>query len=259
MQVERHDKRPMLLNLLREIPGKRTIIFVNSRAEADNLDDFLYNVGLPVVSIHSDRTQLEREDAMRRFRGGSSPILVATGVTARGIDVKNVGHVINFDLPSMDYGGIEEYTHRIGTYKKMYECILLPLADNMTGRTGRIGHRGIATSFFTDRDEPIASVLARTLLETGQTLPDFLEIHRPEGDQPLQFDSDAEAEAGAEADVNDNDAPAEAWGTDSSAPAEASKAVAEGNYWDGHNQGTGQTAQEVSVGNPVSQASEWAW
>ena len=92
----------------------RTIVFVNSRIEADNLDDFLYNLGLPVTSIHGDRTQQEREAAMRAFRAGHAPILVATGVTARGIDVRNVMHVINYDLPSMDHGGIEEYTHRIG-------------------------------------------------------------------------------------------------------------------------------------------------
>lgn len=94
--------------------GVRTIVFVNSRMEADNLDDFLYNMGLPVTSMHSDRTQYEREHAMRAFRSGNAPILIATGVTARGIDVRNVMHVINYDLPQMDHGGIEEYTHRIG-------------------------------------------------------------------------------------------------------------------------------------------------
>lgn len=112
--AERHEKRELLIRLLEEMSGMRTIIFVNSRQEADNLDDFLFNMQLPVTSIHSDRTQQEREAAMRGFRSGNAPILVATGVTARGIDVRNVMHVINYDLPSMDHGGIEEYTHRIG-------------------------------------------------------------------------------------------------------------------------------------------------
>ena len=93
----------------------RTIIFANSRQTVDDLDDFLYNLKLPVTSMHSDRTQLEREAALRSFRSGKAPVLIATGVMARGIDVRNVMHVINFDLPTMDYGGIEEYTHRIGT------------------------------------------------------------------------------------------------------------------------------------------------
>lgn len=69
---------------------------------------------MPCTSIHSDRTQREREDSIRAFKLGKTPILIATGVTSRGIDIANIGHVINFDLPSSQYGGIEEYTHRIG-------------------------------------------------------------------------------------------------------------------------------------------------
>ena len=102
----------------------RTIIFVNSRVEADNLDDFLFNMGLPVTSIHSDRTQIEREIALNAFRCGKAPILVATGVAARGIDIKDVMHVINYDLPTIEQGGIEEYTHRIGTLTRII-CIYL--------------------------------------------------------------------------------------------------------------------------------------
>lgn len=94
----------------------RTIIFVNSKRAADDLDDFLFNKSMPCTSIHADRTQREREDSMRAFRAGNSPILIATGVSARGIDVPNVAHVINFDLPSHTHGGIEEYTHRIGEF-----------------------------------------------------------------------------------------------------------------------------------------------
>lgn len=102
------------MKLLNSMAGFRTIIFVNTRQGVDNLDDYLYNLGLPVTSIHSERTQVEREAAMRAFRSGKAPILVSSGLAARGIDVKNIRHVINFDLPSLDHGGIEEYTHRIG-------------------------------------------------------------------------------------------------------------------------------------------------
>lgn len=122
VQAEPHEKRDLLLKLLNEMHGVRTIIFANSRQEVDRLDDFLFNMKLPVTSIHSDRTQLDREAAMRSFRAGTAPILIATGVTARGIDVRNVMHVINYDLPSMDHGGIEEYTHRIGTYDQPLAC-----------------------------------------------------------------------------------------------------------------------------------------
>ncbi|KAM4065114.1 DEAD/DEAH box helicase [Hirsutella rhossiliensis] len=189
MQAERDEKRDKLVNLLNGMHGVRTLIFVNSRQEVDNLDDFLFNTGVPVTSMHSDRTQMEREAALRAFRSGKAPILVATGVMARGIDVRNVMHVINYDLPSMDYGGIEEYTHRIG-------------------RTGRMGHRGIATSFFSERDEPIASVLTRTLLETKQEIPDFLQLYVPQGaaaEKPkFETESDFDpADLGATADLGD--------------------------------------------------------
>lgn len=108
------NKKSALIDLLESLPPTRTIIFVNSKRTADELDDFLYNLKFPCTSMHADRTQKEREAALRGFRSGLAPILITTGVTARGIDVRNVMHVINYDLPSMDYGGIEEYTHRIG-------------------------------------------------------------------------------------------------------------------------------------------------
>jgi ATP-dependent RNA helicase DDX3X len=112
--VEPHAKRQCLVDLLMSMPPARTIIFVNSRRAADEVDDFLFNVSFPCTSIHGDRTQREREDSLRSFRKGKSPILIATGVSARGLDIHNVMHVINFDLPSPQYGGIQEYIHRIG-------------------------------------------------------------------------------------------------------------------------------------------------
>jgi hypothetical protein len=96
------------------MPPSRTLIFVRSKKTADFIDDFLFHMGLPSTSIHSDRTQLEREDALRAFRSGRAPILVATGVSARGLDIRNCMHVINFDMPSIDHNGEDEYIHRIG-------------------------------------------------------------------------------------------------------------------------------------------------
>lgn len=114
MEVEPSAKRQACLDLLNSMPPARTIIFVNSKRTADELDDYLFNQGMPTTSIHADRTQREREDAMRAFRAGKSPIMIATGLSARGIDVRNIVHVINYDLPSASHSGIEEYTHRIG-------------------------------------------------------------------------------------------------------------------------------------------------
>jgi ATP-dependent RNA helicase DDX3X len=111
---EAQAKRQALFDLLMSAPPARTMIFVNSKRTADEVDDFLFNSDIPCTSIHSDRTQREREDSIRAFRTGKAPVLITTGVAARGLDIHNVMHVINYDLPSFQHGGIEEYTHRIG-------------------------------------------------------------------------------------------------------------------------------------------------
>ncbi|KAI9660353.1 MAG: hypothetical protein M1821_009703 [Bathelium mastoideum] len=186
--AEDSEKREKLYSLLNSLPPARTLIFVNSRRGADLLDDFLFNKNMPVTSIHSDRTQREREDSLRSFRSASSPVMIATGVSARGLDIANIMHVINYDLPSSDFGGIHEYVHRIG-------------------RTARIGNEGMATSFFNDRNEDIAEDLAKLLVEAKQELPDFLKDKAPEGelifddyredDDEKKGDDDESAEQGA--------------------------------------------------------------
>jgi len=121
--VEPSMKRQALFDLLMSAPPARTIVFVNSRRTADEVDDFLFNREIPCTSIHSDRTQREREDSIRAFRTGKAPVLIATGVSARGLDIHHVAHVINFDLPSTQHGGIEEYTHRIGKFIRSISLI----------------------------------------------------------------------------------------------------------------------------------------
>ncbi|MCJ1435750.1 hypothetical protein MMC27_005125 [Xylographa pallens] len=207
--VEESRKREALFDLLMATPPARTIVFVNGKKAADFLDDYLYNRGLPSTSIHSDRTQREREDAMRAFKSGKAPVLVATGVTARGLDIINVMHVINFDLPSKDHGGIQEYIHRIG-------------------RTARIGNVGVATSFYNDRNEDMAEDLAKILTEAKQNIPDFLEQHKPENPESIEWGDESDEEGEEGADGGDAwGAPADAagggWGS-SAAPAPAADA-----------------------------------
>ncbi|KAH7057242.1 DEAD/DEAH box RNA helicase [Macrophomina phaseolina] len=186
--VEDSEKDKALFDLLFSMPPCRTIVFVNSKRKADLVDDFLFNRGLPSTSIHSDRTQREREDALRSFKVGTAPILVATGVTARGLDIKNVMHVINYDLPSTQYGGIREYVHRIG-------------------RTARIGNEGLATSFYNERNEDMADDLVKILLERAQAIPDFLQDRSPSKGEDLDFDDDTdhEEEEAAVTAFNDSD------------------------------------------------------
>lgn len=187
--VEDDQKQQALFDLLVAMPPARTIVFVNSKRTADFVDDYLFNNGMPSTSIHSDRTQREREDSLRSFRSGKTPVLVATGVSARGWDVWNVMHVINYDLPSTDHGGIQEYVHRIG-------------------RTARIGNSGHATAFYNDRNEDLRESLIKILIESGQSLPDFFEEYRPEAGAELDFDDnsdDDEADAGGAGDGWGND------------------------------------------------------
>ncbi|KAL5334818.1 P-loop containing nucleoside triphosphate hydrolase protein [Aspergillus crustosus] len=201
--AEPHLKKQALYDLLLAMPPSRTLIFVNSKNQADLIDDYLYNLGLPSTSIHADRTQREREDALRAFRTAKCPILVATGISARGLDIKNVMHVINFDLPSSMWGGITEYIHRIG-------------------RTARIGNEGLATSFFCDKDSDIAPDVVKILIESKQTVPDFLEQYKPEN-EIVNFHDDTDDENTVE-----NGATADgAWGgaaggdTEDAAPTES--------------------------------------
>ncbi|KAK4696807.1 hypothetical protein P7C71_g1167, partial [Lecanoromycetidae sp. Uapishka_2] len=188
LYVDEAKKRECVFDLLLSMPPARTIIFVNNKKAADFLDDFLFNRGMPSTSIHSDRTQREREDAMRAFKTGKAPILVATGVSARGLDVKNVMHVINYDMPNTDYGGIHEYVHRIG-------------------RTARIGNVGMATSFYNDKNEDIAEPLTKLLVETKQVVPDFLEGYMPEDAEKIDFDDDSDKEG-----EENGDGDGDAWG-----------------------------------------------
>ena len=93
------DKRQVLLDLINTVEGL-TLVFVETKRGADALEDFLCGNGFPATSIHGDRSQQEREMALKSFRSGRTPILVATDVAARGLDIPHVTHVINFDLPA---------------------------------------------------------------------------------------------------------------------------------------------------------------
>lgn len=114
--VNEHEKRSYLLDLLSQLRDEGTkpysdslvLIFVETKKGADSLEEFLYKYDLPVTSIHGDRSQREREDALKCFRSFECPILVATAVAARGLDIPHVKHVINYDLPT----DVEEYVHR---------------------------------------------------------------------------------------------------------------------------------------------------
>lgn len=149
--VEDDEKRSVILDLLSAADKSLTIVFTETKRMADYLADFLYDQGFPATAIHGNRTQYEREKALAAFKNGTAPILVATAVAARGLDIPNVQHVINYDLPT----DIDDYVHRIG-------------------RTGRAGNVGIATSFFNRNNKIIVKDMISLLTEANQEVPDFL-------------------------------------------------------------------------------------
>ncbi|MBK1881994.1 DEAD/DEAH box helicase [Luteolibacter pohnpeiensis] len=129
--VNRESKRPLLEKLLKRQDQsdsqKLTIIFSRTKHGANKLAKSLCAAGFPADAIHGNKSQAQREKALERFKKGIVPTLVATDVAARGVDVKEVGLVVNFDLPNEP----EAYVHRIG-------------------RTGRAGADGSAVSFCTE-------------------------------------------------------------------------------------------------------------
>merc|ERR1712200_12287 len=152
-EVPKFEKRTKLEELMQDPerdPKERTLIFVQTKKNADFLATYLSGEGLPTTSIHGDRLQREREEALFDFRAGTFPILVATSVAARGLDIPKVAHVINYGMPD----DVDEYVHRIG-------------------RTGRVGNVGKATSFYDpEQDGDVAGKLVEMLGNAGVAVPD---------------------------------------------------------------------------------------
>jgi len=144
----RDQKLDVLMDLLPRCDGL-TLVFVATRRDAENIEWFLRQEDVNAESIHGNRNQQERERALKAFRDGVSPILIATDVAARGLDVPNVKWVINYDLPNT----IDSYVHRIG-------------------RTGRCGNTGTAISLVGNKENKnVLRELLNILQENKQTIP----------------------------------------------------------------------------------------
>jgi ATP-dependent RNA helicase RhlE len=123
------EKRQLLAHLLSDPDFKRVIVFTRTKHGANKVAEVLEKTGFTAEAIHGNKSQNARQRALARFRSGEAPILVATDIAARGIDIDDISHVINFELPNEP----ESYVHRIG-------------------RTARAGASGIAISLV-DREE----------------------------------------------------------------------------------------------------------
>ena len=129
MFVKRHDKTKLLVQLLKRDDTERVLVFTKTKADADELSFQLRDEDIDSDAIHGDKQQRIRQKILRNFRNGRFPVLIATDVAARGIDVPGITHVVNYDLPQ----DAESYVHRIG-------------------RTGRSSAEGTAISFCEPRD-----------------------------------------------------------------------------------------------------------
>ncbi|KOO35986.1 dead-box ATP-dependent RNA helicase, partial [Chrysochromulina tobinii] len=149
-QLTPAEKPERLMKVIMEQPADaKIVVFCNTKADCAKLEADQKRLGRGTCAIHGDKDQWERERALQAFSSGKAPIMFATDVAARGLDVRGVTLVINYDLPQGD-DGVENYVHRIG-------------------RTGRAGATGIAITFWNDRvDKRQGAKLAALLADAGQ-------------------------------------------------------------------------------------------
>ncbi|PTB65173.1 P-loop containing nucleoside triphosphate hydrolase protein [Trichoderma citrinoviride] len=146
-EMEKRDRMIKHLEKVMENKENKILIFVGTKRIADEITRFLRQDGWPALSIHGDKQQNERDWVLDQFKTGKSPIMVATDVASRGIDVRNITHVLNYDYPNNS----EDYIHRIG-------------------RTGRAGQHGTAITLFTTDNQKQARDLVNVLQEAKQQI-----------------------------------------------------------------------------------------
>ncbi|GFH09618.1 DEAD-box ATP-dependent RNA helicase, partial [Haematococcus lacustris] len=147
-----HEKLPELQRILRSKPGgTRIIVFCTTKRMCDQLSHSISR-DFRAAAIHGDKRQQERDYVLAAFKSGQTPVLIATDVAARGLDIPHVAAVVNYDFPT----GVEDYIHRIG-------------------RTGRAGATGESYTFLTFEDGKHARQLATVMSEAGQVVSPELE------------------------------------------------------------------------------------
>ena len=138
--VDQTRKAELLLELLRKSGNGQILVFTRTKHRAKKLADQLVKAGLPATSLQGNLSQNRRQEAMNNFRTGRVKVLVATDIASRGIDVSQISHVINYDMPDT----ADAYTHRIG-------------------RTGRMARQGTALTLVTQEDLPMVRTIERLL------------------------------------------------------------------------------------------------
>lgn len=132
MFVSMDDKRFFLERIVKENPGSKILVFVRTKVRAERVYEAMKRVGIKSLTMHGDKDQENRLAVMSEFKKGEVKLLIATDVSARGVDIANVDYVVNYDLPEV----AENYVHRVG-------------------RTGRGNNKGVAVSFCSPEEKPV--------------------------------------------------------------------------------------------------------
>jgi len=150
--VPTYKKLQTLISIINNNPNKRILVFSTTKYNCSEINHHLKENRINSVEVHGNKTQVNRENNIAAFKSGRVNVLVATDVAARGLDIKDVKIVVNYDFPNQ----IENYVHRIG-------------------RTGRAGHVGESITFFTPMDGIYARDLINIIKKSGQPVPEQLQ------------------------------------------------------------------------------------
>ena len=165
--VEMDDKRFFLERVITENPDSKILVFVRTKIRAERVSAAMSRVGIKAITIHGDKDQKERLIALEQFKQGIVKVLIASDVTARGIDIPMVDYVINYDLPEK----AENYVHRVG-------------------RTGRATQKGNAVSFCSTEERPVLEEIESYLDKPVKVM----EIDKTEYSATLDFSADAKSD-----------------------------------------------------------------
>jgi len=147
--VEKHHKQSLLIDILKDESLQSVLIFTQMKHHADKLAKSLLNSGIRTQAIHGNKSQSQRQNALENFKAGKTRVLIATDIVARGIDIDELSHVINYELPNV----AETYVHRIG-------------------RTGRAGSAGVAISFCSSEEKEFLRDIQRLIKQSISVVPD---------------------------------------------------------------------------------------
>ena len=163
MFVAMDDKRFFLERLINENPGTKVLVFVRTKVRAERVMSAMDRVGIKSVTMHGGKDQENRLQVLNQFKSGEVNLLIATDISARGIDIANIDYVVNYDLPDEP----ENYVHRVG-------------------RSGRGTKKGNAVSFCSDEEKPILTQIESFLTKSIKVL----EVKKDDYAQTLLYTED---------------------------------------------------------------------